>query len=97
MCDGRLRRSSRNGRPNYCSTPLNGGSEAMILFHYDKTFEGLLSCIFFAYAQKCIPDMILSPSDQQPLFADEQYVVESDKVKASRVWSSLEKKLSKIA
>lgn len=69
----------------------------MILFHYDKTFEGLLSCIFFAYAQKCIPDMILSPSDQQPLFADEQYVVESDKVKASRVWSSLEKKLSKIA
>lgn len=69
----------------------------MILFLYDKTFEGLLSCIFFAYARKRFPDMILSDTDQQPLFADERYVVDTDKEKASRVWSSLEKKLSKIA
>lgn len=69
----------------------------MVLFLYDKTFEGLLSCIFFAYAQKRFPDMILSATDQQPLFADERYVVDTDKEKASRVWSSLEKKLSKIA
>ncbi|NCD15660.1 MAG: DNA metabolism protein, partial [Bacteroidia bacterium] len=27
----------------------------MILFLYDKTFEGLLSCIFFAYARKRFP------------------------------------------
>ena len=69
----------------------------MILFLYDKTFEGLLSCIFFAYARKRFPDMILSDTDQQPLFADERYVVDTDKEKASRVWSSLEQKLSKIA
>ncbi len=69
----------------------------MILFLYDKTFEGLLSCIFFAYARRRNPDVILSESDQQPLFTDERYVVITEKEQAERVWSSLEKKLSKSA
>lgn len=69
----------------------------MIVFVYDKTFDGLLSCIFFAYEQKKFPDLILSESDQKPLFIDEQYYVDTEKEKSVRVWKGLEKKLSKFA
>lgn len=69
----------------------------MILFTYDKTFDGLLSCVFFAYEQKKFPDAILSDSDSKPLFVDEQYHVITEKEKSLRVWKALEKKLSKFA
>lgn len=69
----------------------------MILFTYDKTFDGLLSCVFFAYDQKTFPDAILSESDQKPLFIDEQYHVITEKQKSLRVWKALEKKLSNFA
>ncbi|MDR0333918.1 MAG: TIGR03915 family putative DNA repair protein [Dysgonamonadaceae bacterium] len=69
----------------------------MIHFFYDKTFDGLLSCVFFAYEQKRFPDMILSESDPKPLFMDEQYYVPTEKEKSQRVWAALEKKLSKTA
>ncbi|MDO5664384.1 MAG: TIGR03915 family putative DNA repair protein [Bacteroidia bacterium] len=69
----------------------------MILFIYDKTFDGLLSCLFFAYEQKKFPNCILSESDQKPLFIDEQYHIITEKEKSLRVWKALEKKLSKIA
>lgn len=69
----------------------------MILFTYDKTFDGLLSCVFFAYEQKKFPDAILSDTDSKPLFIDEQYYVVTEKEKSLRVWTALEKKLSKIA
>ena len=69
----------------------------MIIYTYDKTFDGLLSCIFFAYENKKFPGMILSVADQKPLFADEQYHVNSDGEKSKRVWRSLEKKLSRTA
>lgn len=66
----------------------------MIIFVYDKTFDGLLSCVFFAYEQKKFPDLILSDSDQPSLFVDEQYHVNTEKEKSLRVWKALEKKLS---
>ena len=69
----------------------------MTLFTYDQTLDGLLCCVFFAYEQKKFPDLILSDSDQQPLFVDEQYHVITEKEKSLRVWKALEKKLSKIA
>ena len=69
----------------------------MIIFTYDKTFDGLLSCVFFAYEQKKFPDFILSESDQKPLFVDEQYRIITEKEKSLRVWKALEKKLSKRA
>lgn len=69
----------------------------MILFTYDKTFDGLLSCLFFAYEQKKFPDAILSESDPKPLFIDEQYYVPTEKEKSLRVWKALEKKLSNFA
>ncbi len=32
----------------------------MVLFVYDKTFEGLLTAVFDAYFRKSFPDMLLS-------------------------------------
>lgn len=69
----------------------------MTIFLYDKTFDGLLSCLFFAYEQKKFPDLILSDSDSRPLFIDEQYYINTEKEKSLRVWKVLEKKLSGIA
>ena len=69
----------------------------MTLYLYDKTLDGLLSSVFFAYEQKRFPDAILSESDQKPLFVDEQYYITTEKEKSQRVWLALEKKLSKIA
>lgn len=69
----------------------------MIIFTYDNTFDGLLSCVFFAYEQKKIPDLILSESDQKPLFADEEYYVITEKEKSTRVWKGLTKKISAFA
>lgn len=64
----------------------------MIVFTYDNTFDGLLSCVFFAYEQRKFPDLILSEFDQKPLFIDEQYYVDTEKEKSKRVWKGLEKK-----
>ena len=69
----------------------------MILFIYDKTFDGLLTCIFFAYETKTFPDIILTESDQMPLFAEEQFHILTDKEQSKRVWNTLMKKLSKAA
>ncbi len=69
----------------------------MTIFTYDKTFDGLLSCVFFAYEQKKFPGLILADSDSKPLFIDEQYRVITEKEKSLRVWKALEKKLSRIA
>ena len=69
----------------------------MIIFIYDNSFDGLLSCVFFAYEQKKFPDLLLSESDQKPLFVDEHYYVVTETEKSARVWKGLEKKLSKFA
>ena len=69
----------------------------MIIFQYDKTFEGLLTAVFEAYRLKKFPDSIIKEGDTLPLFYDETYTVITDDEKAERVWKSLEKKLSKGA
>ena len=67
----------------------------MIIFLYDKTFEGLLTAVFEAYRLKKFPDSIIKEEDTLPLFYDETYTVITDDEKAERVWKSLGKKLSK--
>ena len=39
----------------------------MILFIYDHTFEGLLTCIFDAYFRKTFPDSLLMEGEPLPL------------------------------
>lgn len=69
----------------------------MIVFTYDKTFDGLLSCLFFAYENRIFPDEIVSESEPKPLFTEASYHIVTEDRKAARVWKSLEKKLSPMA
>lgn len=71
--------------------------KAMIIFLYDKTFEGLLTAVFDAYMRKTFPDVLLLEGEPLPLFYDETFTVCTDKEKAERVWKGLEKKLSPSA
>ncbi|MBV3866524.1 hypothetical protein KSX97_06830, partial [Phocaeicola coprocola] len=61
----------------------------MIIFQYDKTFEGLLTAVFEAYRLKKFPDSIIKEGECLPLFYDETYTVITDDEKAERVWKSL--------
>lgn len=67
----------------------------MIVFRYDKTFEGLLTAVFDAYYRKTFPERLIAVESIEPLFSEELYVVTSDGEKSERVWKALEKKLSK--
>ena len=55
----------------------------MTSFSYDKTFEGLLCCVFFAFETKETPDMLLDLNEIKPLFLEKTYTVvtEADKLR----------------
>lgn len=69
----------------------------MIVFYYDKTFEGLLTAVFDAYSRKVFPDKLLEIGDIAPMFMSDSYTVITQEDKASRVWVGLEKKMTKGA
>ena len=69
----------------------------MVIFRYDKTFEGLLTSVFDAYSRKIFPDKLLSAHDIEPLFAQICHVVTSSEEKSGRVWKALQQKLPKQA
>lgn len=69
----------------------------MFVFYYDKTFEGLLTAIFDAYSRKTFPDRLLGHGEIEPMFTEEVYEVMTEEHKSSRVWASLQSKLSKTA
>lgn len=67
----------------------------MIIFRYDKTFDGLLSAVFDAYSRKTFPEKLLGEKETEPLFVEEVYLVITAADKATRVWNALQKKVSK--
>lgn len=67
----------------------------MILFTYDKTFEGLLTALFEAYYYKIFPDILLAEGETLPLFYDRVIPIYTDEEKSKRVWQGLQKKLSR--
>ena len=64
----------------------------MIIFRYDKTFDGLLTAVFDAYNRKTFPDLLLGPDEAEPLFSDECYTVITQDDKSSRVWKGMKRK-----
>ena len=54
----------------------------MILFIYDKTFEGLLTAVFEAYSRRTLPDSFLRENEPLPLFYDEAIRIHTDERKA---------------
>ncbi|NDW10795.1 TIGR03915 family putative DNA repair protein [Dysgonomonas sp. 520] len=69
----------------------------MLVFFYDKTFEGLLTAVFDAYSRKTFPDRILGEGEIAPMFMEESYTVITQEDRAARVWTALEKKMTKQA
>ena len=67
----------------------------MLIFTYDGTFAGLLTCIFEAYNSRQFPDKI-DIREKQPvqLFAEQREVI-SDNQKAERVWNGIQRKSSR--
>ena len=59
--------------------------------------DGLLTAVFDAYALRQQPDELVGETDVLPLFCDEVHNVETDAEKARRVWTGLEKRLSREA
>ncbi|MCD8261293.1 MAG: TIGR03915 family putative DNA repair protein [Bacteroides sp.] len=66
----------------------------MVVFQYDKSFEGLLTGIFDAYFRRTFPDLLIGERENLPLFYDEVFLVTTDEEKSGRVWKGIEKKLS---
>ena len=69
----------------------------MLVFFYDRTFEGLLTAVFDAYNRKTFPDLILANGSIAPMFMEDSYTVLTQEDKATRVWAALEKKMNKQA
>lgn len=69
----------------------------MLVFYYDKTFDGLLTSIFDAYSRKTVPDKLLGNGEIEPMFTQEVYQVITQEDRSARVWAALQKKLSKHA
>lgn len=69
----------------------------MIIYRFDGSFEGLLSSVFDSFLRKEHPDMLLTPSDEMPLFYDVLHTVETDGEKAARVWRKLGSCVSRSA
>lgn len=65
----------------------------MLVFRYDRTFEGLLTAVFDAYARKTFPERLVGEGEPLPMFADEIYDVVTDGNRAGRVWRGLEKRV----
>lgn len=70
---------------------------SLIIFQYDRTFDGMLTVVFDAYARRSFPQVIQGTDEPLPLFYDEVHPVITDEAKVDRVWKALEKKLSKDA
>jgi len=66
----------------------------MTVYTFDGTMDGLLTAVFNAFALKEQPEQLLTEDDVLPLFTDRIYKVETDEMKAQRVWAGLEKRLS---
>ncbi|NDV94544.1 DNA metabolism protein [Dysgonomonas sp. 521] len=69
----------------------------MIVFFYDKTFEGLLTAVFDAYSRKVFPDKLLAEGAIAPMFMEDSYTVVTQEDRATRVWKALDSKFTKGA
>ena len=69
----------------------------MIIYTFDGTLDGLLTAVFEAFALHEQPEQLLTEGEPLPLFCERTYQVHTDEEKARRVWTGLEKRLSKEA
>ena len=65
----------------------------MLVFRYDKSFDGLLSALFDAYSMRAFPEALIGPGEPEPLFTERVHEVATDPAHAARVWRGLERRL----
>ena len=65
----------------------------MLVFRYDKSFDGLLSALFDAYSLRAFPEALIGPGEPEPLFTERVHEVVTDEAHAARVWRGLERRL----
>lgn len=61
---------------------------------YDGTFEGLLSMVFDCYIKKVIPLRIVSKDNLKINFLDSIQEIETDNIKAKRIFNGIYKNIS---
>jgi probable DNA metabolism protein len=65
----------------------------MLVFSYDRTFDGLLCAVFEAYAGKRFPEQLIGYGEPEPMFAETVHRVETCCERSARVWNGLQKKI----
>lgn len=68
-----------------------------MVFLYDGSFEGLLTCIFEAFSSRQRDVSIFPKYNYQPSFLEQAQFVETDTEKYQRVYSSIPEKISDYA
>jgi probable DNA metabolism protein len=63
-----------------------------MIFRYDKTWEGLLTAVFDAFARQAFPQRLLGEDEPEPMFCDASYEVHTDRERAERVWQGLRRR-----
>ncbi len=63
-----------------------------MIFRYDKTWEGLLTAVYDAYARRTFPEHLLAEGEPEPMFSDGIYVVRTDTARSERVWNGLQRR-----
>ncbi len=65
----------------------------MIVYLFDGSFEGFLTCIYYSYYNKKKPELFIDKNYYIPNFTYDLIEIGTEKDKFERVYSSLEKKL----
>lgn len=65
-----------------------------VIYVYDGTFDGLLCCVFEAFLSKCPPNDIVRRGFVEVGLFDKVVEIETDKVKAERVYAGIVKNIS---
>lgn len=66
----------------------------MIYYVYDGTFDGLLTCIYEAFYRRENPDDIVPMDKLEENFLIQRYFITTDIEKSSKVYKSIEEKIS---
>ncbi len=69
----------------------------MIVYTFDGTLDGLLTAVFDAFALHQEAELLQREGDIPPLFCQQLHQVKTAEDKAKRVWTGLEKRLSREA
>jgi probable DNA metabolism protein len=69
----------------------------MLVYTFDRTLDGLLTAVFDSFALHQQPELLVGEGGVLPMFTEEVHQVVTANDKAQRVWTGLEKLLSKDA